>query len=289
MKIAGEMKRMTTLILLVGMLVLGTGVAKATDISGTITATLTIMEDSQLVGDVTCNIANPPGGPCILVGASGIMLNLNGFTMTGQGFRDSCAAVVDAEDGISIDGQTGVLIQGPGLVRRFRRDGIRLGGNNNQVSNVVVASSCQNGIQVLGSGNQVVANTVVRASLRGIFFAGISVGGTGGHAIQQNQVVGASDLAAQSGARGGHGIVVAGSSTGNLIENNNASGNPGVGIFLLTDGNTIRRNQTLGNLIFHDIFDNNAAGANTYDGNVCEVSGGTGAPACPNLPSLAGY
>ena len=87
-------------------------------------------------------------------------------------------------------------------------------------------------------------------------------------------------------ANGGHGIAVS-ESTGNLIQNNNVSGNPAVGIFLLTGttGNTVSGNVALGNLVFHDIFDDNAPGANTYQGNTCEVSGGTGAPACPNLPS----
>jgi hypothetical protein len=56
------------------------GSARATDISGTIDATLTIFEDSQLVGDVTCTVT---GAPCIAFGAPGITLKLNRFTMTG--------------------------------------------------------------------------------------------------------------------------------------------------------------------------------------------------------------
>ncbi len=48
------------------LIVLG-GSAHATDVGGTISATLTITEDSQLVDDVTCTVA---GLPCIT--ASGL-------------------------------------------------------------------------------------------------------------------------------------------------------------------------------------------------------------------------
>jgi hypothetical protein len=55
--------------------------AAATDIRGTISATLTITEDSQLVGDVRCTMT---GTPCITFGGSGLTLKLNGFSLTGQ-------------------------------------------------------------------------------------------------------------------------------------------------------------------------------------------------------------
>src|SRR5438132_8449540 len=57
------------------------GSAHAADIGGTISTTLTITEDSQLVDDVTCTVT---GLPCIAVGAPHVTLELNGFTMTGQ-------------------------------------------------------------------------------------------------------------------------------------------------------------------------------------------------------------
>ncbi len=64
-----------------GALVVCAGSAHATDIGGTISATVTITEDSQLVDDVTCTVT---GGPCIAIGASNVTLDLNGFTITGQ-------------------------------------------------------------------------------------------------------------------------------------------------------------------------------------------------------------
>ncbi len=56
--------------------------AYATDISGTISSTLTIAENSKLVGDVTCTVV---GAPCITFGVSGLTLDLNGYNMVGLG------------------------------------------------------------------------------------------------------------------------------------------------------------------------------------------------------------
>ncbi len=275
------MKKLAVLTLLAATLALGTGAARAADISGTLTTTLTITDPiNNFVGNVTCTMVMTP---CISFGAPNIALNLNGFTMTGNGARDSCPSSVPGENGITTSGQSTVVIQGPGLIRRFRANGIVATGDNATVDQVFVASTCMNGISVQGNGSTLTNSTVVRASLTGVFFVGIAVEGSGGHTIQGNTVAGASNL---SGTGGGHGIVVA--SANNSITGNNVSGNAGAGIFVLKDititGNTVTGNTALGNLKFHDIFDDNPSGANTYAGNTCDVSGGAGAPTCPTPP-----
>ena len=55
--------------------------AEAENISGTISATKFITEDSELVGNVTCTMTTEP---CIDLAASNITLRLNGFTITGS-------------------------------------------------------------------------------------------------------------------------------------------------------------------------------------------------------------
>jgi len=222
------MKKLAVLTLLAATLVLGTGAARAMDISGTLTTTLTITDPTNnFVGNVTCTMV---ATPCISFGAPNIALNLNGFTMTGNGARESCSSSTPGENGITTNGQSGAVIQGPGLIRRFRANGIVVTGDNTTVDQAFVASTCMNGVSVQqGTGSQVTNSTVVRASLTGVYFTGISVGGGGGHTIQGNTVVGASDLAAQSVNRGGHGIVVGITPAGNTIQNNNVSGNPGAG------------------------------------------------------------
>jgi hypothetical protein len=59
--------------------------AGAEDISGTIAVTKVIIEDSRLVGDVTCTMTTTP---CIQFGAPNITLRLNGFTITGPANPD---------------------------------------------------------------------------------------------------------------------------------------------------------------------------------------------------------
>lgn len=272
------MKKLAVLTLLAATLVLGTGVARAEDISGTLTTTRTITDTmNNFVGNVTCTMV---ATPCISFGAAGITLNLNGFTMTGNGARESCSSSMPGENGITTNGQTGAVIQGPGLIRRFRANGIVATGDGATLDQLFVASTCMNGISVQGSGSSLTGSTVVRASLTGVFFVGIAVEGSGGHTIQGNTVAGASNL---SGTGGGHGIVVAATSANNTIQGNNVSGNAGAGIFVLTGstGNTVSGNIALGNLKFHDIFDDNPSLANTYTSNTCDVSGGQGAPTCP--------
>src|SRR5262245_47924111 len=51
-------------------------------ISGTISATRTITQNTRLTWDLTCTVA---GAPCLQFGVSGITLDLAGFTITGSG------------------------------------------------------------------------------------------------------------------------------------------------------------------------------------------------------------
>ncbi len=70
-----------TTILFMGLMVLAVGSVQAMDISGAITTTRTITDQSRLVGNVNCTVV---GAPCIKFGASNIKLRLNGFTISGQ-------------------------------------------------------------------------------------------------------------------------------------------------------------------------------------------------------------
>jgi hypothetical protein len=136
--------------------------AHATDISGTIDTTLTIFEDSQLVGDVTCTVT---GAPCIAFGASKITLRLNRFTMTGLANPQvPCDGSGAGEIGIDVNAQSDDVILGPGLVQQFHQFGIRLmGSTGGAVRQVTLSSNCFSGIIVIaGSTNELEANLSVR-------------------------------------------------------------------------------------------------------------------------------
>jgi len=146
-------------------LVLMGGTASAVDISGTISSTLTITEDSQLVGNVTCTVT---GAACITFAASGVTLKLNGFSMTGQADPvTGCSGSGTAgEHGILINGQRGVVIRGPGVVQRFRNQGIIISGGSSRVlvTQVTASTNCASGLWV-GNGssdNELEANISVR-------------------------------------------------------------------------------------------------------------------------------
>src|SRR5688500_11080442 len=126
--------------------------AGAEDISGTISSTLFISEDSRLVGDVTCMTTTEP---CIDLAASNITLRLNGFTITGpaepEGGACNASAANPQADGIRTMNVTHVRILGPGMVQKFRRHGIFILGQAGirtraTVSDVTSNHNCFSGL-----------------------------------------------------------------------------------------------------------------------------------------------
>lgn len=153
--------RCLALVLLTVVVICGT--AQAAKISGPIATTLTISEDSQLIGDVSCAVS---GAPCIAVAAPNVTLSLNGFTITGLGdAQTGCGGgATNGEQGIDINGQIGVSIRGPGLVQRFRQFGIRVNNSSDTtISGTTLSTNCFSGIIVIGGfNNQLHRNVAVR-------------------------------------------------------------------------------------------------------------------------------
>ena len=137
--------RMVPVVLTFSAFLLCTARTSATEISGTISSTMTIMDNSELVGDVSCMVA---GAPCITIGASGIKLRLNGFTITDDANpSNNCATSNFTEDGILVNAQHHVAILGPGLVQKFAGLGIALQGSTKvKVKDVTASDNCFSGI-----------------------------------------------------------------------------------------------------------------------------------------------
>jgi hypothetical protein len=158
------MRNLRILVVAAAGFLLVAGTASATDIRGTISSTLVIIEDSQLVGNVTCTVT---GAPCISFGASGIALKLNGFSITGLAdpVTGCSGGQVAGESGLNMAGLRGAIVQGPGIVQRFRAHGIIVTGASSRVlvTQVTVATNCMAGIFVTGAStdNDLVANTGV--------------------------------------------------------------------------------------------------------------------------------
>jgi hypothetical protein len=139
------------------------GAAQAAKISGTISTTLTITEDSQLAGDVTCTVT---GAACLTITASHIVIDLNGYSITGQ--ADPLTACnggsTGGESGITASGRTDVTIRGPGIVQRFRGFGISFANATaSTITRVTTSTNCMSGIFLNGGAlNELDSNISIR-------------------------------------------------------------------------------------------------------------------------------
>ena len=143
--------------------VLLAGTGWGAQISGTISSTMAITEDSKLTGNVTCTVS---GAPCLSINAPSVTLDLNGYTITGLG--DPVAAcnggATNNEIGILINSQPGVTIRGPGIVQRFRNSGVLLlTSTGSTVTAVTTSTNCASGILIAGgAGNEIYSNISIR-------------------------------------------------------------------------------------------------------------------------------
>jgi parallel beta-helix repeat protein len=274
------------------MLFLACGVwSPAKDISGIISSTLTLTDNSRLVGDVTCTVN---GAPCITINAPGIVLDLNGYTMTGLGDpQTGCSGSnVANEIGIFVNAQPNVTIQGLGIVQQFRNSGILV--NNSAgvtVTGLTTSTNCNSGILVGGGStdNLIENNISIRNGNLTSPCGGICLAGAIRARVRGNRLSG-NGYSAQL-ANFGVGLPSP-ADTGNVIEQNTISGNTN-GIFIApgVQGNIFRLNLITGNPALQvgldhpfpgtsgvDVLNLSTTGANAFVGNECLTS--VGAP-CP--------
>jgi cytochrome c551/c552 len=267
-------------------------VLPAKDISGIIPSTLTITENSRLVGDVTCAVT---GAPCIVINAPGILLDLNGYTMTGLGdAQNGCSGSnVANEIGIFVNAQPNVTIRGLGIVQQFRNSGIVVNNSPSAtVTGLTTSTNCNSGI-LLGGGsadNLIENNISIRNGNLGAPCGGICLAGAIRARLRGNRLSG-NGYAAQL-TNFGVGLPSA-ADTGNIIEQNIIAGNTN-GIFIApgVKGNIFRLNVITGNPALQvgvdhpssatsgfDILNQASDGANSFEGNECITSVGAPCPA----------
>ncbi len=156
---------MTTIGLVLAAVVTASVASLAQDrVSGLITRTYVIVEDTDLTGDVTCDVT---GAACFSFGAPGVELRLNGFSITGKADPvTACGgAVTVAEFGITTAGRANVSIQGPGLVQRFRNTGVLVSASTGaRIQGITASTNCASGILVQATSFDTIieGNTAVR-------------------------------------------------------------------------------------------------------------------------------
>ena len=151
--------------------------AAADRVSGVLTSTYVIVEDTELAGDVTCDVPNNTA--CFSFGASGVELRLNGFTITGKGDAVTGCGGSNGpnEFGITTNNMNRVSVRGPGVVKQFRADGIFITGSaDSRVVDLTVSTNCMSGVRIAATsfGTLVENNVAVR---NGASNPGLSCGG----------------------------------------------------------------------------------------------------------------
>jgi parallel beta-helix repeat protein len=291
-------------------LVVGVGTARATDLKGTITSTVTIFDDSELVGDVTCAVPMTVGGAnaCISFGMDHIKLRLNGHTITGGVTPPTgCSLPTDAMFGVGIlvAGRTDVEIQGPGVIQKFERWGIFLASSDHvTVKKVTANRNCWSGLQTSSvSESKFVEDNWVNnaAGSNGAACGGICLANSNKNKISRSTFHGNGSVDYPNG-NADFGIGFEGSSSGNRVVENDIGGNTnGVEFFNTSSDNVVRHNVIVGNPAAQVIksftaanqqgaditFRSNFAGANNViEDNFCltYIAGAGPATApCPNL------
>jgi parallel beta-helix repeat protein len=233
--------------------------AQATDISGTITSTLTISDDSRLVSDVNCNVpltsADANGvAPCIAFGASYITLHLNGHTLSGPVTPPTnCSLPSDAHFGVGIyvNGQTDVEIEGRGVIQHFERWGILLRSSTGiTVRKVTVNRNCWSGMQtILTSDSNFEEDFWINnaGGSNGAACGGICLANSNKNRMHKSTFYGNGSLDYPNG-NVDFGVGFEGSSSENVVEGNDIGGNTnGVEFFNTSSDNLVRRNIIMGN------------------------------------------
>ena len=154
----------------------GVATSSTDQVSGLITRTYVLVEDTELTGNVTCDVT---GAPCFAFGAPGVELRLNGFSITGKAdpVTGCGGAITGAEFGISTAGMANASVQGPGLVQRFRNHGVAiLASTGARIQGITSSTNCAAGVFVAANSFEALVehNVTVR---NGSTAPGASCGG----------------------------------------------------------------------------------------------------------------
>ena len=220
-------------------LVAGAPTAQAKSVTPITTCGQTVTTSAVLTQDLDCT------GVGVFVGASGITIDLKGFTLRGDLFHSGINYGID-----DLGGFDAVTVKNGVIVNFFT--GIVADGDadNVSVSGVVVSGNDNNGIQIVGDFAKIQSVTVAGNS-GGVGIAGdaasiksLDASGNAGWALQISGDS-ASVKATTTSGNGVIGVFVTGGSAS--IQAVTASGNGAHGIYVAGDAAVLKGNTTNGN------------------------------------------
>jgi len=234
--------------------------AEATDLSGAITSTVFLFDDSRLVGDVVCAVplTMPGANPCISFAADHISLRLDGHTISGSVTPPTgCSLPSDSmySVGIEVIDRTDVKIEGPGLIQHFERWGILLGLTGHPSSGVTVRKltvfrNCWSGMQTISASDSTFEDDIWvdnAAGSNGAACGGVCLSNSNKNVTRKCTFYGNGSVDYATG-NVDFGIGFEGSSRENRVEGNDIGGNTnGVAFFNSSSDNLVRRNIIVGN------------------------------------------
>ena len=192
----------------------------------------------------------------IIVGADGITIDLNGFTLSGPGEKSSKVGIMFADN-------DGVTVQGPGTIKSFQAGALFSGGEDNKISRVTFT---ENEIAVFETGSK---NVVIEDNLMFGNSIGVAAHSSPGSMLttnlfKSNDLAGvtlvnsASNELSMNTIQGSvNGIFLDGQSTKNNVNSNNVLQNRGVD---LNNGNGLPTN------INDNVFSDNNCNTSVPDG-----------------------
>src|SRR5215217_764039 len=181
-----------------------------------------VTQDVTLTSDLNCD-----NGDGLIVGASDITINLNGYSITSgdeTGSESPTTTAYDGSSGILVANAENVAISGLGEISGFSRGVTFLGSSGGHLTDVQLANNDIGAVMASSSGTEISRNTFTNNGI-----AVVSDGSNGG-VTAFNQIV----------ANLREGILLIGSSD-NVVAANNMYGNGANGIYLdpMSQGNNI--------------------------------------------------
>jgi len=192
----------------------------------------------------------------IIVGADGITIDLNGFTVSGPGEKSSKVGVMFADN-------DGVTVQGPGTIQNFQAGALFSGGEDNKISRVTFT---ENEIAVFETGSK---NVAIEDNLMFGNSIGVAAHSSSGSKLttnlfKSNDLAGVTlvnsannELSMNTIQGSVNGIFLDGQSTKNNVNSNNVLQNRGVD---LNNGNGLPTN------INDNVFGDNNCNTSVPDG-----------------------
>ena len=226
------------------------GSSSAVPLSTSLSCGQVIKQSVKLTANLDCKTDG------LIVGADGITIDLNGFTLSGPGEKSSKVGIMFADN-------DGVTVQGPGTIQNFQAGALFSGGEDNKISRVTFT---ENEIAVFetGSKNVAIEDNLMFGNSIGVAAHSSSGSKLNTNLFKSNDLAGVTlvnsannELSMNTIQGSVNGIFLDGQSTKNNVNSNNVLQNRGVD---LNNGNGLPTN------INDNVFGDNNCNTSVPDG-----------------------